>query len=124
MTRLAWLAGLVSLAACAVTTAPPERARLTTLLRVDNHGSDDVVVYLADGHTPRRLGQVAGLDRALFAIPNQLAADGVRLLVRRAGVVHTTDLLAPGAGAVLELTVQPLLMASDVSVLSYGPPVR
>jgi len=120
--RLALLACLsLLLTGCATTLDSQARAPLRTVLRVDNRSQADVVVYLADGNTPHRLGVVGGLDRALFAIPNQLAADGVRLLVRRSGVVHTTELQSPGAGGVLELTVQPLLIASQVSVLSYGP---
>jgi hypothetical protein len=122
--RFALHALILLTAACATSGARyAGESRVRTVLHVENRGQADVVVYLADGNTPFRLGVVGGLDRALFAIPNQVASMGVRLLVldRGSGARHATDLVVPGAGGVLALTVQPLLLASDVSVLSYGP---
>ena len=87
-----------------------------------NRGYADVVVYLADGNTPFRLGTVPGLERASLRIPNQLADGGIRLLVRArdSGRLYATQVLVTGAGGVLALTVQPLLFATEVRVLSYG----
>jgi hypothetical protein len=98
----------------------PEPGR--TVIYVLNRGYSDVVVYLADGNTPRRLGVVAGLGRAVLPVPNQAALMGLRLLVRAGvnGQLHATDPVLPGAGGALALTIQPLLYASEVSVLRYG----
>ena len=97
-------------------------APATTIVHVVNRGYADVVVYLADGNTPFRLGAVPGLERASLRVPNQLAAGGIRLLVRArdSGRLYATEVLVPGAGGVLALTVQPMLLASEVTVLSYG----
>jgi hypothetical protein len=101
---------------------PPTPEPVSTVIYVSNRGYADVAVYLADGNTPRRLGTVVGLGRARLHIPNQMAALGVRLLVRvrDSREWHATDAVLPGAGGVLALTVNPLLAASELSILAYG----
>jgi hypothetical protein len=101
---------------------PPTPEPVSTVIYVSNRGYADVAVYLADGNTPRRLGTVVGLGRARLRIPNQMAALGVRLLVRvrDSREWHATDAVLPGAGGVLALTVNPLLAASELSILAYG----
>ncbi len=114
---------VVATAACATAREPElDRFNRGAVLHVVNRGWSDVAVYLADGNVPRRLGNVGALDRALLRIPNQSAGMGVRLLVRAFGTSQTyaADVVVPGAGGVVELTVQPLLLASEVTVLSYG----
>lgn len=113
----------VGVAACATprTAQPPALGR-GTVLHVVNRGWSDVVVYLADGNVPRRLGTVNALERARLAIPNQAAGMGVRLLVRALGtsLAYAAEPVLPGVGGVVELTVHPHLVASEVTVLSYG----
>ncbi|MBM4183602.1 MAG: hypothetical protein FJ207_05175 [Gemmatimonadetes bacterium] len=93
-----------------------------TVIYVENRGESEVGVYLADGNTPRRVGTVAGLERDQLRIQGQMALMGVRLLVRAhdSERLFASDVLLPGAGGVLRLTVQPLLCASEVSILEYG----
>jgi len=109
---------LVAAAACATPRAYPGGV----VLHVVNRGWSDAVVYVGDGNVPFRLGRVPALDRAQLAIPNQVAAMGVRLLVRVADSDQTYAAapVLPGAGGVVELIVQPLLLSSEVTVLSYG----
>jgi hypothetical protein len=91
---------------------------------VDNRSWSDIVVYLAEGNAPFRLGRVAALERTWLPVPNPIAALGVRLVVRSveaSSPIYVGQPMLPGAGGVLELTVQPLLEQSTLSVLSYGP---
>ena len=120
---LAFVLFLIEGSGCATLEAsnPPRPAMAA--IQVNNRSWFDVVVYLADGNVPFRLGRVGALDRTRLAIPNQAAALGVRVLVRsiETDQVFAGDPLLPGAGGVLELTVEPLLDQSTLSVLSYGP---
>ena len=121
--RLLAAALLALSAGCATPQADPfAPAPAATVVHVVNRGYSDVVVYLADGNTPLRLGVVGGLDRDSLRIPNQLAVAGVRLLIRArdSGQSFAIDPVIPGAGGALGLTVQPMLIASELSVLSYG----
>lgn len=112
---------LLATAACAL-PRPSAQSPGTIVLHVVNRGWSDAVVYIGDGNVPFRLGRVPALDRARLAIPNQTAAMGVRLLVRAADSDQTYAAapVLPGAGGVIELIVQPLLLSSEVTVLSYG----
>lgn len=119
------LSALLVLATAACVSPRPrgyDPAPGTIVLRVINRGWSDAVVYVADGNVPFRLGRVPALDRAQLAIPNQFAALGVRLIVRAAGSDrrYAAEPVLPGAGGVVELIVQPLLLSSEVTVLSYG----
>jgi hypothetical protein len=100
---------------------PPPRLAPAALL-VENRSGNDVVVYLADGHTPLRLGRVTALDRARLEMPAHAAISGARLFVRAAGSVdvYIDDPVLPGSGATLTLTVQPLLAQSTLGALSFG----
>jgi hypothetical protein len=123
--RLLSLSILLVLAASACATVGARRSG-AALLRVENRSSSDVVVYLADGNTPFRLGRVAALDRARLPIPAAMAHLGVRVLVRPVDGdgVYAAESVLPGAGGVVALTIQPLLAHSRVSVVSYGPMER
>lgn len=110
-------------ASCAAPRATPfEAAPVATWVHVLNRGYADVVVYLADGNTPFRMGTVGGMWRAGLRVPNQLAVGAVRLLVWAldSGRLCATDPVVPRAGGVLALQAQPLLVASELFVLSYG----
>ena len=109
--------------ACSPTVGPSEPRPASSAVVVENRSWSDVVVYLADGNVPFRLGRVAALERTRLAVPNHMAALGVRLVVRSvgSGEAYAGEPVLPGAGGVLELTVQPLLAQSTLSVLSYGP---
>ena len=122
--RPLFISCLVStLSACSQRVGPDEARPVSAHVLVDNRSWSDVVVYLADGNVPFRLGRVAALERTRLAIPGHAAALGVRLIVRSTSSeeVFAGDPLLAGAGGVLELTVQPLLRQSTLSVLSYGP---
>jgi len=109
--------------ACSPRARPGDSRPASAAVVVENRSWSDVVVYLADGNVPFRLGRVPALDRARLAIPNHAAALGVRIFVRSlaSSEMYAGEPLLPGAGGVLELTVQPHLAQSTVSVLSYGP---
>jgi len=117
---------LIAATACAAPRASlssPDADKV--VLHVVNRSTSDVVVYVADGSVPARLGVVAGLERARLAIPARSADLGVSLLVitMDTGLAYASDPVLPGAGGVIELTVRPFLDESDVSVLAYGAPV-
>lgn len=118
-----WLPLVVTTAACSPRVGLREPRPASAAVVVENRSWSDVVVYLADGNVPFRLGRVAALERTRLAVPNHAAALGVRLIVRSVASeeVYAGEPLLPGAGGVLELTVQPLLGQSTLSVLSYGP---
>jgi len=90
-------------------------------LLVENRSATDVVVYLADGHAPLRLGRVAALARARLSVPAHAATSGAPLLVRSTGSVdvYIDGPVLPGAGGTMALTVQPLLTQSTLEVLSF-----
>jgi hypothetical protein len=113
---------IVSAAGCGM-EHPSESSRLPpAALLVENRSANDVVVYLADGHTPLRLGRVTALDRARLAMPAHAATAGARLFMRSVGRadVFVDGPVVPGAGGTLELTVQPLLAQSTLAVRSFG----
>jgi hypothetical protein len=121
--RLLAAVSFLAVVACSASRGNPfEPAPAVTVVRVSNRSYCDVVVYVADGNTPFRLGVVPGLGGAVLRIPNQLASGGVRLLIRARDTdrLYATDLALPGAGGALALTVQPMLVASEIYVLSHG----
>jgi len=116
------LASVVGAAACGLENraAPPRHAPAALL--VENRSATDVVLYLADGHTPLRLGRVAALARAHLSVPAHAAMSGARLLVRSAGSldVYLDDPLLPRAGGTAQLTLQPILAQSTLEMLSFA----
>lgn len=44
-------------------------------LRIENHQSNDVVIYAAQGRTRQRLGTVTGATTRTISIPHRFAAD-------------------------------------------------
>jgi hypothetical protein len=85
-------------------------------LQVTNRGSSDVIVYLAEGAVPTRLGRVGAFERARLVV--RRGQGPVRLIVRAAG---SSDGFIPEPvwavpGQVVELTVQPVLKTSDLVV--------
>jgi hypothetical protein len=101
--------------------ASASRPAPATLL-VENRSTTDVVLYLADGHTPLRLGRVAALSRARLSVPARAAASGARLLMRSTGSAdaYVDDPVRVGSGGTIELTVHPLLRQTTLDVLSFS----
>ncbi len=87
-------------------------------LHVENRGWSDVIVYVADGSVPLRLGRVGSLERARLPLPNGLAAMGVHVVVRSVGSdqVYAAAPALPGVGGTLELIVEPMLAQSTLAV--------
>ena len=107
-----------SAAACAQQRLGSPRP-VSAILVVENRSLEDIVVYLADGHVPQRLGRVVALGRSRLAVPVHAADAGARLLIRS---TDSGELFAPepAAGSSLALTVQPLLTQSTLVALSFG----
>ena len=120
--RLLALALIVVAAACSPQRRSGSTRPAPAALLVVNRSTHDVLVYLADGRTPLRLGRVAALGRSRLSLPIHAATAGARILVRSADSagVFAADPVLAGAGGVLELTVQPILMQSTLGVLSFG----
>jgi hypothetical protein len=119
MTRLRLLCHtciVLALAGCSPHRDPENPRPRSATLRVDNRGWTDVIVYLADGNVPLRLGRVGSLERTRLAIPNGLAAVGVVVRSVGSGQVYAASPMLPGAGGTLELVVQPLLAQSTLAV--------
>jgi hypothetical protein len=112
----------LALAACSSRAHLESPRPRPATLHVENRGWSDVIVYVADGTAPLRLGRVGSLERARLPIPNGLAAMGVRLVVRSAesDQIYVAAPVLPGAGGTVELVVQPLLAQSTLAVRSYG----
>jgi hypothetical protein len=110
-------ASIVWAAACGLERSTPYRVAPAALL-VENRSARDVVVYLADGHTPLRLGRVTALGRARLDMPAHSVTSGARLFVRSTGSadVYIDEPVPPGTLGMLELTVQPLLWQSTLGV--------
>ena len=116
----------IALGGCELPAVPRAPRPPAASLRVDNRGLSDVIVYVADGQVPLRLGRVGPLARTRLPLPHHVSATTVRLLVSSVGSdqVFAAEPVLTGAGATLELTVQPLLSQSTLSVLSYGALAR
>ena len=85
-------------------------------LNVTNRGWSNVVVYLADGATPRRLGSVPPLEETQMVIYR--GSGTLRLLLRPTG---SNESFAPEvvwveAGQLVELIVHPMLQTSEMVV--------
>lgn len=109
------------LSACAPATASYEGSGTSTQvrLRVTNRGFTDIVVYAAAGAAPQRLGRVSAASHAdLFVPGHSTVGDSIRLLLRVAGTGQTfaPEPIWGRAGDVVELTVQPLLTTSELTV--------
>jgi len=124
--RLIPLLLAVALGGCAPPAAPRTPRPPAASLRVVNRGFSDVIVYVADGQVPLRLGRVGSLERTRLPLPHHVSPTTVRLLVSSVGSdqIFAAAPVMAGAGAALELTVQPLLSQSTLSVLSYGALAR
>jgi hypothetical protein len=124
--RLIPLLVAVAVGGCGSPAAPRTPRPPAASLRVDNRGLSDVIVYAADGRVALRLGRVGSLERMRLPLPRQLSAAAMRLVVRsvESDQVFTAAPVLAGAGAMLELTVEPLLSLSTLSVLSYGALAR
>jgi hypothetical protein len=92
---------------------------VVAILLVENRSLHDVVVYLADGHVPLRLGRVTALGRSRLVVPDHAAAAGARLFVRStdSGEQFAPE---PAVGGALTLTVEPLLIQSTLVPISFG----
>ena len=120
--RLRVLALVVAVVACSPERGPDSLRPIPAVLLVENRSTDDVVVYLADGLVPRRLGRVPALARSRLVVPNHAAVSGTRILVHSedSREAFVAERAAAGVGGVLELTVQPLLEQSTLSLLSFA----
>jgi len=106
--RAAAVASLFAAAACG-----PHRMGLSgepggrVTVEVSNRAWSDVVVYVADGSTPRRLGHVPALGRARWVVP--VGAEAVRLLVRPIGSTegYALEPIFVGPERRVELSVDP-----------------
>jgi hypothetical protein len=120
--RAALLVGLL-LAGClpARTEAPAAPAvENTVTLRVSNRGHADVVVYVAGGSVPLRLGRVPATQRADLVIRGHSRVGApIRLLLRDVGTgqTYTPEPIWGRAGDVVHLTVQSLLTTSELLIL-------
>ena len=108
--RAAAVASLFAAAACGPHRMGLERngepgGRVT--VDVSNRAWSDVVVYVADGSTPRRLGHVPALGRARWVVP--VGAEAVRLLVRPIGSTegYALEPIFVGPERRVELSVEP-----------------
>jgi hypothetical protein len=116
--RLLCFSFVLAVAACSARVDLEHPRPHPATLLVENRGWSDVIVYLADGNVPLRLGRVGSLERTRLPIPNSLAVMGVRVVVRSVGSeqVYAATPALPGAGGTLELIVQPLLAQSTLAV--------
>jgi hypothetical protein len=85
-------------------------------LNVANRGWSNVVVYLADGATPRRLGSVPPLKETQMVVYR--GSGPLRVLLRPTG---SNESFAPEAvwveaGQLVELIVHPMLQTSEMVV--------
>jgi hypothetical protein len=100
------------------TPAAPAVENAVTL-RVSNRGHADVVVYVAGGSVPLRLGRVPATQRADMVIRghSQVGAP-VRLLLRDVGTGQTyvPEPIWARAGDVVHLIVHPLLATSELII--------
>jgi hypothetical protein len=118
--RRALLAGGVLYWSLACATPAPDRGRPPAgtsaglVLEVTNRGWSDVVVYLADGAVPSRLGRVPALKHARLVLHR--GQGPVRVLVRAWGskTSYVPEPVWASPGQVLELTVQPVLRTSEL----------
>lgn len=117
---------LVLTSACASAGANRRDFNRGAVLDVVNRGGADVVVFLADGDLPRRLGTVRAFDRARLAIPQRAPGSGVRLLVwsLASSEIIAAEPAVPRADGTLELVVQPGAYGYEVSVLAHSSPSR
>jgi hypothetical protein len=109
-------------AACGVEHRAASSPPASATLLVENRSATDIILYLADGHAPLRLGRVTALSRARLSVPVHAAESGARLLLRSTGSVdaYVDDPVRVGAGGTIELTVHPLLRQSTLDVLSFS----
>ena len=107
--RAAAAASLVAVAACS-----PYRSGASTVgpgsgvtVEVANGAWSDIVVYVADGAAPRRLGNVPALGRARWRVSP--GSGTLRLLVRPFGSSEgfALDPIFVGPGQRVELSVHP-----------------
>jgi len=106
--RAAAVAWLVAAAACGpyeAGLAPTSGPRVA--VEVANGAWSDIVVYVADGLTPRRLGHVPALGRARWLVP--MGGETVRLLLRPIGSTEgfALDPIFVGPEGRVELSVHP-----------------
>jgi len=87
-------------------------------LEVTNQGPTDVVVYLAEGSVPVRLGRVEAMRSTKLIITRVPKVDTlVRLLLRTGeGESYAPESVWASTGQIVQLTVRPLLRSSDVIV--------
>jgi hypothetical protein len=85
-------------------------------INVTNRGWSNVVVYLADGGTPRRLGSVPPLEETQMVIYR--GSGTLRLLLRPTGSNESfaPDAIWVEAGQLVELIVHPMLQTSEMVV--------
>jgi hypothetical protein len=124
---VAALLALVSgAAACAVRTTPAPEVDAPGLqqlsLQVRNQSPLDVVIYLAGGGTPVRLGRAAALRDTDLVIPRGANVDTeIRLLLRSdSGESYAPETVWVVDGQEVQLTVRSLLRTSDVIVRGRG----
>jgi hypothetical protein len=116
---------LTILSACLSSTVPASpgvasvAATQQLRVRVTNRGHADVIVYLAGGTAPLRLGRVPATRRADLVFPAHSAAGArIQLLLRDAGTgaSYSPEPIWSGPRDVVELTVNPLLSTSELTV--------
>lgn len=122
--RLAAASVLMLLAGCAAPRTgylshPAPGASRGLTLHVTNRSWSDVVVYAADGAVPSRLGRVPALRSAVLVVrPAGRSGGPLRLLVREGGSarLHPLEPVWAGPGRIVEVTVQPAIGTTDLSV--------
>ena len=116
--RSAALLLLLVLSACASAGASPAMTDALRL-RVTNRGNADVIVYVAGGAAPLRLGRVPATQQAELVIRGRSRVGGPILLALRdagSGEMFTPEPIWGRAGDVAELTIQPLLTTSELTL--------
>jgi hypothetical protein len=98
---------------------PPRSTDSETMVEVENHHWNDVVVYLMNGNQAQRLGLVTGVSTNRFPVPYRQIATGGRLRLRAhaiGGQSFTSEDVSVQPGQWVKWTLESDLTRSSLTV--------
>ena len=113
---------LIATSACgsARHRASPSAGESETLLEVENHHWNDVVIYLMNGYQSQRLGTVSGVSTDRFVFPYRQIATGGKVRLRAQPVggqdSFTSEDVVIQSGQGLKWTLESDLKRSTLAV--------